>query len=62
MDAFDYLESEVNKDIKSIEDALSAGNAKDYAEYQYLCGKIRGLLAAQAIILDLKKRTEQDDE
>lgn len=62
MDAFDYLESEINKEITSIEDALSAGNAKDYAEYQHLCGKIRGLLAAQAIILDLKKRTEQDDE
>ncbi len=62
MDAFDYLESEVNKEIKSIEDALSSGKAKDYADYQHLCGKIRGLLTAQAIIIDLKKRTEQDDE
>lgn len=62
MDAFDYLQSEINKEIESIQNALSAGSAKDYAEYQHLCGKIRGLLAAQAIVLDLKKRTEEDDE
>lgn len=62
MDAFDYLDKEINKEIRNIEDGLGSGVAKDYAEYQNLCGKIRGLLAAQDIILDLKKRTEQNDE
>jgi hypothetical protein len=62
VDTYEYLLLEIHKEVESIEIALSNGKAKDYAEYQYLCGKIRGLLIAQSKITDLKERMEKDDE
>lgn len=62
MDAFDYLTSQIQEEIVAIKESLSAGAAKDFAEYQNLCGKIRGLLIAQAKMTDLKERMEKDDE
>lgn len=62
MDAFDYLLSQFKEEADAIKESLSAGSAKDFSEYQHLCGKIRGLLIAQAKILDLKERMEQNDE
>jgi hypothetical protein len=41
---------------------LGTGAAKDYAEYQNMCGKIRGLLTAQIELSDLKKNLENSDE
>lgn len=62
MDAFDYLMSQLQEEINAMKDSLSAGAAKDFAEYQHLCGKIRGLLIAHAKLIDLKERIEQNDE
>lgn len=48
--------------MEVIKESLVAGAAKDYAEYQNLCGKYRGLLTAQSNLNDLKERMEKDDE
>ena len=62
MDAFDLLRAQIKEEVEAMGASLSAGNAKDYAEYQYLCGKIRGLLIAQDLIIDLKERMETSDD
>jgi hypothetical protein len=42
--------------------AVSTSAAKDYAEYQKLCGEIRGLSIAEGFIYDLLKHMEQSND
>lgn len=43
-------------------DAMANGSAKDYAEYKFLCGEIRGLTAVEMYLQTLTKNLEQYDE
>jgi hypothetical protein len=56
--AFKKIESEKQLIIENLAD----GVAKDYAEYQNLCGVIRGLLTAQREINDLLRKLKDDDD
>jgi len=47
---------------EQIVEAVSNNAAKDYSEYQKLCGEIRGLSLAEGFILDLAKKMEFSDE
>ena len=47
---------------EQIVEAVSNNAAKDYSEYQRLCGEIRGLSLAEGFILDLAKKLEFSDE
>lgn len=47
---------------EQIINAVSNNAAKDYAEYQKLCGEIRGLSLAEGFILDLAKTMELSDD
>lgn len=47
---------------EQIVEAVSNNAAKDYSEYQKLCGEIRGLSLAEGYILDLAKKMEFSDE
>lgn len=62
MDTLDYLVSKIGEERNTIADCLVTGNIADFAQYQFLCGQARGLLAAQVIIEDLKTNLEQDDD
>ena len=62
MDASDLLIQQMRTEVQSVQENLSSGRAKDYADYQYLCGKIRGLLTAIEFIDDLKQKMENSDE
>ena len=58
----EYLVKEYRERMQMLQDALSHGNCKSYEEYKYVCGQLRGLEAACAIIVDLQKRMENSDE
>jgi hypothetical protein len=62
MDASDLLIQQLKEEVQEIQTSLSSGRAQDYANYQYLCGKIRGLLIAIELIDDLKQKMENSDE
>ena len=62
MEALEYLLNKLSEEVKSLEYNIARGSAKDYAEYQHLCGKLRGLLVAEDLIKDLQKRMEDNDE
>ena len=62
MDAFEFLLSKISDEIQSLEYNIARGSAKDYAEYQSLCGKLRGLLTAEEIVKDLQTKMEETDE
>lgn len=61
-DTLDYLIQKIGDERDAIADCLVNGNLEDYAQYQFLCGQARGLLAAQVIIQDLKSNLEQNDD
>jgi hypothetical protein len=62
MDAFDVLVQELDKDLVQKRDWVASGQAKDFADYQRMCGEIHGLLIARQEILDLKQKMEHSDE
>lgn len=62
MDASDVLVQTLDKEIAAKRDWIASGQAKDYSEYQRVCGEIKGLLFARQEILDLKQKMENSDE
>jgi hypothetical protein len=58
----ELLSKKCTEEIRAIEESLGAGAAKDYAEYQNMCGVIRGLLTAQREINDLLRRVKEYDD
>lgn len=62
MNEIEYLLSQIASEINEVQQTLSAGAAKDFSEYQHLCGKIRGLLVAEDIIKALQERIDKNDE
>jgi hypothetical protein len=62
MDPLDVLTIELDKSVVQKRDWVASGQAKDYAEYQKICGEIKGLLFARQEILDLKQTMEHSDE
>lgn len=62
MDALEVLLIELDKDIAQKRDWVASGQAKDFADYQRMCGEIHGLLIARQEITDLKQKMEHSDE
>lgn len=60
--AFEILIQQVRDKRQQIVEAVSNNAAKDYSDYQKLCGEIRGLSIAEGFILDLAKNMEMSDE
>jgi len=58
----DHLLKKMDDKVKILEEALGIGEAKDYADYQRMCGEIKGLLTLRLEISDLRSRLEHFDE
>jgi hypothetical protein len=58
----EVLLKQVREKRDQVVEAVANNAAKDYAEYQKLCGEIRGLSLAEGYILDLAKNMEYSDE
>jgi hypothetical protein len=60
---YEYLIKQIKDEKDMLASALVQGGPRDYAEYKHLCGEIRGLSVAQAIIEDLvRKKKEREDD
>ena len=62
MSELDAVVNEINAQVANLQEHLCTGAAKDYAEYQNMCGKISGLLSVYRYIKDLKQHMENSDE
>ena len=62
MDAFEVLVQELDDRVKYLKDWLGNGVAKDFVEYQKVCGEIKGLLGAKQYALDLKQNLENSND
>ena len=58
----DYLLNEYKDRMQMLTEAVARGNCKDIEEYRFVCGQLRGLEAACAVIQDLIERLENSDE
>ncbi len=58
---FTYLKKELKARQDVIKDAIYGG-VKDWDEYRYLTGKLRGLEEAEQELTDLLRKTELDDD
>ena len=58
----EVLLKQVREKRNQVVEAVANNAAKDYAEYQKLCGEIRGLSLTEGFILDLAKNMEYSDE
>jgi len=62
MNPLELLLKQIDDKVRRLEEALGVGEAKDFAEYQRICGEIKGLLSARMFVLDLKQNMENSDE
>lgn len=62
MNELEAVLKEINEQVANLQEHLGTGTAKDYAEYQNMCGKISGLLSVHRYIKDLKQHMENSDE
>jgi hypothetical protein len=60
--AFEIILKQVRDKREQIVEAVANNAAKDFSDYQKLCGEIRGLSLAEGFILDLAKKMEYSDE
>ena len=58
----DYLLDEYKERLDLLKQAVAAGTCQSFEEYKYVCGQLRGLESACAVIVDLKQRLENSDE
>jgi len=52
---FEVLSEKLQEQVRSCEESLVSGAAKDYAQYREVCGVIRGLTTAIREIEDLSR-------
>ena len=58
----EYLDKKLENIKQSYSTALGEGGAKDFGEYQNMCGAIRGLALAQREIADLVRRVKEHED
>ena len=58
----DRVVQQLDEKVVRLQEAVGAGGAKDFSEYQKMCGEIQGLLSARLFITDLRKNMEHSDD
>ena len=61
-DLLRYVVSKYEEEQEKLSAFLADGNAKSYEQYREICGQIRGLQMAVAMLKDLTKLPEDDDD
>jgi hypothetical protein len=61
-DLLKYLSSKVQAELQIIEADLASGTAKDFGDYKYACGIIRGLRVANNLFIETAERMESADD
>lgn len=57
-----HVANKLNAEIEHLKEDAILGKAKDYGDYKWACGIVRGLMMANSIIADTVQRVENDDE
>lgn len=60
-DLLQYLSKKVQEEIEVMKTDTALGKAKDFGDYKYACGIIRGLLMANNILIETAERMKNDE-
>ena len=60
--ALNHLTEKIDDKVQRLQESLGTGAAKDYSDYQKMCGEVQGLLTARLYITDLARNLENSDE
>lgn len=58
----EYLLGQYKDRMQMLSEAVARGNCKTIEEYRFVCGQLRGLEAACAVIQDLVDKLENVDD
>jgi hypothetical protein len=58
---FTYFKNQLKDRQNTVKEAINSG-VKDWDQYQYLTGKLRGLEETERELTDLLKKTELEDD
>jgi hypothetical protein len=61
-DMLKYLADKISEEHNRMADDLALGKAKDFGDYKYACGIIRGLMMTTNIIMETAERMDNDDD
>ena len=61
-DVMSLLLKQMEEDKQNAVIALIRGNVKDFAEYQSLCGRVRGISDCQQWVKDMESRLQRQDD
>lgn len=62
MDVLLSLVASLDAEIDRLNVEAGRGTAKDFGDYKFACGVIRGLYLAKEQIILMRERLEQDDD
>jgi len=61
-DILKYLSDKLREEQRIMSEDMAMGKAKDFGDYKYACGIIRGLLLANNMIIETAERLENSDD
>lgn len=61
-DLLKYLSDKIQDEIKVMSDDTARGTAKDFGDYKYACGIIRGLMMANNHLIETAERLNNSDD
>ncbi|CAB4190512.1 hypothetical protein UFOVP1288_69 [uncultured Caudovirales phage] len=61
-DLLKYLSDKIQEERGIITEDTALGKAKDFGDYKYACGIVRGLLIANNLIIETAQRMETDND
>ena len=61
-DVLKHLSDKIQEERLRLSEDMSMGKAKDFGDYKYACGIIRGLLLANNMIIETSERLENSDD
>jgi hypothetical protein len=61
-DILKYLSDKLRDERLVLSEDMSMGKAKDFGDYKYACGIIRGLLLANNMLIETAERLENSDD
>jgi len=61
-DVLKYLSDKIQEERLRMAEDMSMGKAKDFGDYKYACGIIRGLLLANNMLIETAERLNKADD
>ena len=61
-DVLKHISDKIQEERLRLSEDMSMGKAKDFGDYKYACGIIRGLLLANNMIIETAERLENSDD